>query len=565
MKKKLIRNNIILLMTAFILFFVVVFVALYQFEKNNQTQFMAYIIDEVEIAYDNHIGDPVDFIDNYMNENGRRITILDSDVRVLADTHDSIVGTDKSTRPEIIDLGSVYIRHSATIDLDMLYIAKLMDDGNYLRVAVPLADQAVAYNRVIWILIISGLGFLGLYYVGLREVNKNILTPWQQVKKGMMSLHEGKFEIFSLNSPYPEINEILYEMNVINLETAKYLRTIKTYQTQLNGILNEIKQGVILFDQKENMIYANEDAKILFEFDDDALNQPAYYAIREPLIKEAITQANIHRKSSVFDIKIHGKIIESRIFFVSSDKDNQSEATVLSLYKDVTQERSIEQMKRDFFSHASHELKSPLTAIRGYAELIEHGLIKDKEIPKTAEQIVKQTETMTALVEDMLMLSRLENLSENLFSDQNLEQILSNIVDQLKPMYQQKNIQIDVKSEPIHMMCDALDMQKLFKNLIENSIKYSENDKKIKIKLYQEKDAFIFDIKDQGIGIDLQHQQRVFERFYRVDKGRIDGGTGLGLAIVKHIVMKYHGNIRLDSGLSKGTHIVIYIKLDQKQ
>ncbi len=563
MKQKLIRNNIVLLLSAFILFFIVVFIALYQFEKNNQTQFMAYIIDEVEIAYQNHTGNPEEFIINYTNENGRRITILDSNAHVLADTHDYIVGTDKSERPEIIDLGSVYVRHSATIDLDMLYIAKVMDDGNYLRVAVPLADQVTAYNRVIWILVISGLVFLGLYYIGLREINKNLLTPWQQVKKGMISLNQGKFEVFSLNSPYPEINDILYEMNGINFETAKHLRTIEAYQIQLDSILNEIDQGVILFDHEENIIYVNEDANGIFDFGYDVLHHPAYYAIRDPYIKEAISSANFDRKSSFFDLKHKGKIYETRIFFVSSDKENQNEATVLALFKDVSQERSIEQMKRDFFSHASHELKSPLTAIRGYAELIEHGLVSEREIPESAQQIVKQTETMTALVEDMLMLSRLESLKERVFTKHHLEKILLDVINQMKPIYKQKKIETHVELEPISMMCDALDMQKLFKNLIENSIKYSEENKEIYIKLYLDKDCFVFDIKDQGIGIDLEHQQRVFERFYRVDKGRLEGGTGLGLAIVKHIVMKYHGDIHLDSGLSKGTRIVIRINLKQ--
>jgi two-component system phosphate regulon sensor histidine kinase PhoR len=166
MKKKLIRNNIALLLSAFLLFFIVVFIALFQFEKNNQRQFMTYLIDEVEIAYNNHTGDPVSFINNYENENGRRITLLDANAKVIADTHDLIIGTDKSERPEIVNLGSIYIRHSSTIDLDLIYVAKLMNDGNYLRVAIPLEDQVVAYNRVVWIIMTSGLGFIVLFYFG---------------------------------------------------------------------------------------------------------------------------------------------------------------------------------------------------------------------------------------------------------------------------------------------------------------------------------------------------------------------------------------------------------------
>jgi len=307
----------------------------------------------------------------------------------------------------------------------------------------------------------------------------------------------------------------------------------------------------------------NEDAKVIFGMSDDALNHPSYYGLRNRLVKEAVSLANTEKKSSIFDIKDNGNIIEAKVFFVSTPETNHEEATVLALFKDVTQERSIEQMKRDFFSHASHELKSPLTAIKGYAELIELGLLNDKEIPDSAHNIVKQTETMAALVEDMLMLSRLENLKEKMYVENDLDQILHGVIDQLKPIYQKKNVKIDIESTSILMQCDSLDIQKLFKNLIENAIKYSEDDKEIKIKLYLDNHQVVFDILDQGIGIDFEHQKRVFERFYRVDKGRLDGGTGLGLAIVKHIVMKYRGDIQLDSGLSKGTHIVVRINQAQ--
>ncbi|MBN2299733.1 MAG: GHKL domain-containing protein [Acholeplasmataceae bacterium] len=560
MKKKLIVNNTILLLTAFILFFLVAFISLFLFERNNQSQFMGYIIDEVALSYDQFEGTPVEFVDQYVNENGRRITILDVNASVLADTHDEVVGTDKSQRPEILDLGSVHTRQSATLDLGMIYIARLMSDGNYLRVAVELADQTAAYNRTVLIFIISSIGFLGLYYIGLTQVNKNLLSPWDQVKKGLIALSHGKYQVMSLNSPYEEINEILHEMNGINMETAKYLQTIEAYQIQLSDILNAMHQGVMLFDQDENLVYSNDDAKELFDISQDAIDHPNYQSIRDLSLKKAISKTNQFKKPSIFDIKLGSRIIECKIFYISTEKMKQKAATVLAMFKDVTQERSVEQMKRDFFSHASHELKSPLTAIRGYAELIEMGLIKGEEISQSATQIVKQTETMTALVEDMLMLSRLENLQEKQYTNNDMDSILRNVIKQLQPAITDKKIKIDLSSKPLMMLCDQLDIQKLFKNLIENAIKYSENDKEVVIQLKSSNNEIIFDIKDQGIGISSEHQQRVFERFYRVDKGRLDGGTGLGLAIVKHIVMKYEGNIQLESGLSKGTHIIIKLK-----
>jgi two-component system phosphate regulon sensor histidine kinase PhoR len=188
--------------------------------------------------------------------------------------------------------------------------------------------------------------------------------------------------------------------------------------------------------------------------------------------------------------------------------------------------------------------------------------VKGEDIFKSAKSIVKQTETMTALVEDMLMLSRLENLKEKQFVESNLASLLAGVIDQLSPYATQRHMTLIKNDQKIIMSCDPIDMQKLFKNLIENAIKYSEENKMIKITLKLENHQVIFIVKDQGFGISKENQQRVFERFYRVDKGRLDGGTGLGLAIVKHIVMKYNGEIDLESTLSKGTTITVTLPLE---
>ena len=144
---------------------------------------------------------------------------------------------------------------------------------------------------------------------------------------------------------------------------------------------------------------------------------------------------------------------------------------------------------------------------------------------------------------------------------QDLSKILSDVIEQLNGEIKQKNMHITVASEEIVLACDTLDVHKLFKNLIENAIKYSENNKEVYITLKKEDRQLFFIVKDQGIGIPKEHQQRIFERFYRIDKGRIDKGTGLGLAIVKHIVMKYKGKIALESSLQKGTEITVSFDL----
>lgn len=561
MKKAIIKNNIILLLSAFTLFFMIVFIAISNFQKSNQTQLLSFLVEEIELAYEGFSGTPTEFVEAYQNDNNRRITILDHQAFVLADTHDDTVGTDKSGRPEIKDPGTVYTRRSVTIDMDLLYIAQVMSDGNYIRVAVPIEPQMIVYTRLVWILVLTSILWIVLYYLGLVQVNKNLLTPWSQVKKGLIELNRGNYQMMSLFSPYPEINEIIHEMNEINLETMKHLSSIESYKFQLDKILDEIKQGVMLFNENEELIYFNRDIQSYLGLTEEAIGQPAYVQIRDYQIKNAIHQSIEKHENFVFDAKIDEKLLEVKVFHIAIRHESKSNASVLVICKDVSSERAIEQMKRDFFSHASHELKSPLTAIRGHAELIEHQLVKGDDVFKSAHSIVKQTETMTALVEDMLMLSRLENLKEKQYVETRLDTLLTSVIDQLNPYATQRKMKLTKKDQPISMFCDPIDMQKLFKNLIENAIKYSDENKTVDIVLQMEDDRVIFIVKDQGFGISKDNQQRVFERFYRVDKGRLDGGTGLGLAIVKHIVMKYNGGIDLKSALSKGTTMTVSIPL----
>jgi two-component system phosphate regulon sensor histidine kinase PhoR len=561
MKRALIKNNLMLMIGAFLVFFFVVMLGLYVFWQQQTKTLVSFVLSEVELEYEQFEGTTSEFINTFQIESGRRITLLTGDGIVIIDSHDERTGQDKSERPEIKDLGSMATRTSATIGVELVYMATELDDGNILRVAIPLQSQVAMYSRVMWLLILTSIVFISIYYFGLQKVNQNLLAPWEKVKTGLKNLSKGDYQVMALTSPYPEINDLLDDMNQINLETDKHLRSIETYQTQLKEILNELKQGVMLFDHDEKLVYFNQDAQEFYHLNEESYDKPSYYMIRDVELKEAIARVNKEHQNRVFDMKHEGKILEIKAFHVDAEGRNKTKATVLVLTKDVTQERAIEQIKKDFFSHASHELKSPLTAIRGYAELIEHGVVKEDEYIKTAHQIVKQTENMAALVEDMLMLSRLENLKDKSYSETKLHDVLSSVIDHLKPLADKKQININVKSQEINGLCDPVDMQKLFKNVVENAIKYSEPQKRVDITLERKDQDIVFSVQDQGIGIAEEHQQRVFERFYRVDKGRLDGGTGLGLAIVKHIALKYQGTVDLKSSLTRGTKITVKMSL----
>ena len=560
MRKVVIRNNILLLLSAFMLFFVIVFLALYQFEKRHQTSMMSFLLDEVTTSYDNFNDSDQAFVSSY-DQSQRRITILDENGYVIADTHDDEIGEDKSQRPEILNLEEVYSRKSDTIGVDLLYMGRRLDDGTYIRVSIPLETQITTYRQVLWALIMSGLGILGVYYFVLKKVNQNLLKPWDKVKEGVVKLNQGKYQMMTLNSPYEEINEMLHEMNQINYDTSKYLNRINSYQEQLRYILNEIRQSILLFDNHKKLMFFNQDAKNLFDLKDEYMNQEGYKFIRDIDLNKALDHVFESNQAFKKDYRDLDRIYDCYIYPLHKNEEDEGLASILMVLKDVTEERQIGQMKRDFFSHASHELKSPLTAIRGYAELILYDMIKEKDIKESTQKIIAQTEFMSALVEDMLMLSRLENIKEESYQDIHLNRILDEVLDTLNQSLKEKQMKIKlIKKEDIKYYGDPLDFSKLFKNLIENAYKYSDPSKTISIELKTHKEQVIFSVKDQGKGIPKEHQSRVFERFYRVDKGRLDGGTGLGLAIVKHIAIKYDGKVELKSSLSEGTAIKVFLK-----
>ncbi|MGB4129442.1 MAG: HAMP domain-containing sensor histidine kinase [Acholeplasmatales bacterium] len=228
----------------------------------------------------------------------------------------------------------------------------------------------------------------------------------------------------------------------------------------------------------------------------------------------------------------------------------------------VPEERKIEETKKDFFAHASHELKSPLTAILGYSELITLDMVEEKEYKDVVERIYNQAEHMSLLVEDMSTLSKLESITEKeeLYEIVSLNKILKDVCYTMESFLNEKNIKLDIYEEPINYNCIELDINKLFKNLIENAIKYSYNNSVINVRLYKKNDDIIFEVEDDGIGISAEHIDRIFGRFYRIDKGRIDSGTGLGLAIVKHTVIKYHGKTDVKSAPGEGTTIKVSLK-----
>lgn len=327
---------------------------------------------------------------------------------------------------------------------------------------------------------------------------------------------------------------------------------------QLERILDTMHQAILLFNHKSKLLFYNKDAESLLNLTKNDLRKYATSIFESKEIRDAVLSKQV---TEAFDIIDGNKIYAVNVYPIKEGNRKKDKYSVIVVLKNVTEHRAIEKTKKDFFSHASHELKSPLTAIIGYSELVGLDMIEQREYPDIFERIYKQAMHMSLLVDEMSTLSILELGPDSEVLDYvDLEKILNKVMESLEPFRLEKNIDLIVESNQIFFNALELDINKLFKNLIENAIKYSPANSVVFIDLYKEDDEIVFIVKDNGIGILPKHQQRIFERFYRIDKGRLISGTGLGLAIVKHILIKYKGEIKVESKINEGTKLTVILR-----
>jgi two-component system phosphate regulon sensor histidine kinase PhoR len=378
---------------------------------------------------------------------------------------------------------------------------------------------------------------LRLIYSRFQEVN-HIVIPENFEERRKLILNQ--------------IDDILHHLN-------STINDLESYRMRLRQILDALPLGIIVMNDDDDISYINKRAKSIFHIEDSFFHKKLE-SINVPL--QLIANVSTFKKEGTLNVEY---TFEQNIYQMRMNnivfKKLQTKPYILITLDDISLEKSTEKIKKDFFSYASHELKSPLTSIKGFAELIQLNMLEEKENDQALTSIIKQVDLMDTLVEDMLMLARLEIIEENTYKQVSLNDILDQVLNTLSPLIKDKNISIMTDMHIINGYLNPLDINKMFKNIIENAIKYSEPNKEIRIQLHQLNNMMTFKVVDQGSGILEHHHARIFERFYRVEKDRPTKGTGLGLAIVKHIVLKYHGTISLQSKVHIGTTIEIKIPI----
>lgn len=482
-----------------------------------------------------------------------RITIISADGTVLADsiTHELSLTENHLNRPEIIaalrEEPAVYIRRSNTLGVDFIYYAIKVNTENshvFIRTALPVASIDAYLFQSLPLLIFLLLTLMLVAFLLVNTTTGRILKPFNYIEQELRLLSQGKAAP-KVPQSYMEIDKIIKEIDDI-------ATTISDEKNKLAYIINSIGDGLFVVDKNAVITLANNKACDIFNASPMVINKKLNYLVSDISLNLTIEDCINQSNNALFEWAYNGKTYLTTI--------NQLANTPLTMIvmSDITESRRSAKQKEEFFANASHELKTPLTAIRGFNELITmHN--KDENLKKFITSITRETNRMTALIGDMLKLSELENTSETEPIEVSLAKIINEVNDSISATTQEKNITIKttgdatITAEPNHIY-------EIVKNLIENAVRYSNKNKTVIVTVEQINNSTQLTISDTGIGISPEEQTKIFERFYRVEKSRTkkSGGTGLGLSIVKHICAIYGWKVSLKSRLGMGTDVVIY-------
>lgn len=481
----------------------------------------------------------------FFSSSNYRVTILTANFQLKADSlnHDQ---TSFEQEEEFKRIGHFINRKDKFLDADYLYYVVELSNGDYLRVGYNLDLYFIDQNNHILVILIVIFILSIISYMFASKWIKHIFEPMNVLVNDIdyLKVNHSFFKIPLSNRT--ELDELIRRINYMNADIEENMNDLSRQKELLDILLNHSNQGILIFSSDQEIVLQNQ-----------------MYDLKE--LNEVIS-ANLSRAVNAiivetYQVEISNQFFQIRMASVTNKNliVNKGKNGVLVLIEDVTNKMLLEKNKRDFFANASHELRSPITSIRGEAELILYDMVPNEEKYELASKIIKQTGLMDELLTDMLLLSRLENRPKEIKEQLLLDQILIETIDDLKTRLEEKEITLTSNISHVIYFGNISDFRSLFKNLIENAIKYNKPKGQINISLVQKRQTIEFIIKDTGIGISKEHQQRIFERFYQVNKNRNQGiqGTGLGLAIVKHIVNQYHGVIDVDSRINVGTKFTV--------
>ena len=512
-------------------------------------------------------------------ETATRFTVMAADGSVLADSEEDPAGMDNhGSRPEVIAANEagvgVATRFSRTVAANMMYVAIVVRDGNtvrgYVRAALPLTVVRERAAHLRWVMLIGGgLTAAAALAIGLF-VTHRITAPLTSMRQVAEAIADGDYGQRVQARSMDEIGALASAFNRMGVQLEERMRTITEDRSKLLTILGGMVEGVVAVDRERRVVHLNRGAGRILAVDPaTSEGRPIWEVTRVREVGEAIDEAltastDVTREVSLVvgqqerTVRLHAAPLV--------DRDGERVGAVLVLH-DVTELRRLERVRRDFVANVSHELKTPITAIRGLVETI----LDDTAMPAGVRteflgKVQNQSLRLSSLVADLLTLARLESADETPTVDPvDLREVLRQSIGHFRASAEAKRVTLSsaVPDVPIVVTGDGEALELMLNNLLDNAVKYSKEGGMVRAVLDTEASEAVLTVADDGIGIAPEHHDRVFERFYRVDPSRSRelGGTGLGLSIVKHICLAHRGTVTVDSTFGAGSAFRIRLPL----
>jgi two-component system phosphate regulon sensor histidine kinase PhoR len=506
-----------------------------------------------------------------------RITIILPSGKVIGDSREDPAEMDNHVdRPEFMQAltgpSGTSMRYSRTLEKNMMYVGIPVRANEQtlavVRTSIPVTAIDVALKEIQ--IRIAGAGLvIALFAAALSLiVSRRITRPIEELKKGAESFARGDFQCTLPVSESEEIGGLAEAMNEMARQLHERINTIIGQRNEIEGVLCSMIEGVIAVDMDERVLSMNNAAARMFGCNpSEAQGRSIQEIVRNTVLRQFVTDTLSSVKPVERDVVLssNGDLFLSGHGTLLQDAQGKQIGALIVL-NDVTRLRRLEEIRRDFVANVSHEIKTPITAIKGFVETLREGAVKN---PDDAERflgiIEKHVERLEAIIEDLLNLSRIERgteRQENELVENSVKDVLETAIQVCEVGAVARKIDIELSCpENLFSKMEPRLLEQAVVNLLDNAVKYSNEESSIRVEASQGEGEIILSVRDEGCGIEKKHLSRLFERFYRVDKARSRqlGGTGLGLAIVKHIAQAHGGHVNVESTPGKGSTFSIYL------
>ncbi|WP_066050368.1 two-component system histidine kinase PnpS [Robertmurraya korlensis] len=516
-----------------------------------------------------------DKISNFTDMLSSRITILDKTGNVVYDSgalentsnkrHESVLKSifdnylEKDD--ETIEVGGGYNLH--------YYWDRIEVNGEVEGIIVlstKLTEIKKAYEQIWWILTVSlGIALFVIILLGYK-ITTMYTKPIESATNVAIELAKGNYRARTYEDHADETGMLSSSINVLARNLQELMKSKEIQQDRLGTLIENMGSGLILIDSRGYINLVNRTYKEIFKVESNEYLDKLYYEVIDQkdicdLIEEIFMTEQKIRKQLIVPVGIERRHFE--VYGVPIIGLNDVWKGILLVFHDITEIKKLEQMRKDFVANVSHELKTPITSIKGFSETLLDGAMEDKQTLEAFLNIIlKESDRLQTLIQDLLDLSKMEKQGFQLSIQKiNIVDVLNEVLPILAGKASEKNIdlQFEAEDDGIYIEGDVYRLKQVFINLITNAISYTPEGGLVRVEVRERTSKIRINVVDTGIGIERKEIPRIFERFYRVDRARSrnSGGTGLGLAIVKHLIEAHKGNIRVESKVGRGTTFII--------